>query len=40
MSRLRKPPKLSKEATDRFKQRAERVEEEVRKSLNNKGDVK
>ena len=40
MSRLRKPPKLSKETTERFKQRAERVEEEVRKSLNNKESIK
>lgn len=39
MSRLRKPPKLSKESTERFKQRAKRVGE-VRKSLNNKESIK
>jgi len=31
---------LSKEATERFEQRAERVEEKVRKSLNNKDGIK
>jgi hypothetical protein len=40
MPRLRKPPKLSKKATERFKQRAESIEKEVRKSLNNKDCVK
>jgi hypothetical protein len=33
-SRMRKPPKLSKKSTERFKQRAERVEKQVMQSLN------